>query len=115
MLPEEKSVITKSWETLLELELVSPKSGSGRGGGVQDQYSLHLGQGALVQQWAASSHHSACHYYILPYTEQDFILLVLGHIVPVTAGGHVGVWDNTHGYTCTDTLGNPANHGYGNR
>ena len=26
MLPEEKSVITKSWETLLELELVSPKS-----------------------------------------------------------------------------------------
>merc|ERR550532_3887915 len=38
-LPEDRSVITKCWENLLELELVSAKSGGGRGG-VQEQYSL---------------------------------------------------------------------------
>ena len=77
MLPEEKSVISKSWETLLELELVSAKTGGGGRGGVQDQFSLHVGQvpapvlqAALdkyqhcpteVQQWFSSAHHSASH------------------------------------------------------
>lgn len=79
MLTDDRSVITKSWENLLELELVTPKSGSGRGagGGVQEQYSLHVGgvpASVLVQavekyphcptevsQWLHSSHHSAGH------------------------------------------------------
>ena len=45
-LTDDRSVITKCWENLLELELVSAKTqgrGQGGGGGVQDQYSLHVG------------------------------------------------------------------------
>ena len=79
MLTDDRSVITKSWENLLELELVTPKTGSGRGagGGVQEQYSLHVGgvpASVLVQavekyphcptevsQWLHSSHHAAGH------------------------------------------------------
>ena len=75
-LPDDRSVITKCWENLLELELVSAKGGGGRGG-VQEQYSLHLSQlpsGVLKQaldryphcptevtQWFSSSHHTASH------------------------------------------------------
>ena len=79
MLTDDRSVITKSWENLLDLELVNPKTGSGRGagGGVQEQYSLHVGgvpASVLVQavekyphcptevsQWLHSSHHAAGH------------------------------------------------------
>ena len=79
MLTDDRSVITKSWENLLELELVTPKTGSGRGagGGFQEQYSLHVGgvpASVLVQavekyphcptevsQWLHSSHHAAGH------------------------------------------------------
>merc|ERR1712170_271603 len=43
-LTDDRSVITKCWENLLELELVSSKGGVRSGGGVQDQYSLHFGQ-----------------------------------------------------------------------
>ena len=79
-LTDERSVITKCWENLLELELVSAKTqgrGQGGGGGVQEQYSLHVGQvpaSVLVQavekyphcptemlQWLHSSHHTASH------------------------------------------------------
>merc|ERR1719225_531376 len=43
-LPDERSVVSKCWENLLELELVSPR-GSGRSqGGIQEQFSLHTGQ-----------------------------------------------------------------------
>ena len=75
-LPEDRSVITKCWENLLELELVSAKGGGGRGG-VQEQYSLHVCQvpPAVVKQalekyphcptevvqWFSSSHHTASH------------------------------------------------------
>ena len=75
-LPEDRSVITKCWENLLELELVSAKGSGGRGG-VQEQYSLHVCQvppavmkQALekypycpteVVQWFSSSHHTASH------------------------------------------------------
>ena len=79
-LTDDRSVITKCWENLLELELVSAKTqgrGQGGGGGVQEQYSLHVGQvpaSVLVQavekyphcptemlQWLHSSHHTASH------------------------------------------------------
>ena len=79
-LTDDRSVITKCWENLLELELVSSKTpgrGQGGGGGVQEQYSLHVGQvpaSVLVQalekyphcptevlQWLHSSHHTASH------------------------------------------------------
>jgi len=76
-LPDERSVVSKCWENLLELELVSPK-GSGRSqGGIQEQFSLHTGQvpptvltqavekyphcPTEVLQWLASSHHTASH------------------------------------------------------
>lgn len=75
-LSDERSVIMKCWENLLNLELVSPKSG-GRGGGQQEQFSLNSGQvpgPALiiaveklancpteVVQWLHSSHHTASH------------------------------------------------------
>ena len=77
MLTDDRSVITKCWENLLALELVTPKGGAGRGGGVQEQYSLHVGgvpASILVQavekyshcptevsQWLHSSHHAAGH------------------------------------------------------
>ena len=78
-LPEDRSVISKCWENLLELELVAAKgSGTrGGGGGVQEQFSLHVSQlppavlkQALekypncpteVVQWFSSSHHTASH------------------------------------------------------
>lgn len=75
-LPDDRSVLSKCWENLLELELVSAKGGGGRGG-VQEQYSLHVSQvpasnlkQALekypncpteVIQWFSSSHHTASH------------------------------------------------------
>ena len=76
-LPDERSVVTKSWENLVELELVSPR-GSGRSqGGIQEQFSLHTGQvpptvlsqavekypncPTEVIQWLSSSHHTASH------------------------------------------------------
>jgi len=77
-LPDERSVVTKSWENLVELELVSPRgTGSRSQGGVQEQFSLHVGQvppavlGHAVEkyphcptevvQWLSSSHHTASH------------------------------------------------------
>jgi len=75
-LPDDRSVLSKCWENLLELELVSAKGGGGRGG-VQEQYSLHVSQvpaSSLKQalekypncpteviQWFSSSHHTASH------------------------------------------------------
>jgi len=75
-LPDDRSVISKCWENLLELELVSAKGGGGRGG-VQEQFSLHVSnlpaavlKQALdkyphcpteVLQWFSSSHHTASH------------------------------------------------------
>jgi len=76
-LTDERSVVTKSWENLLALELVQPKGG--RGSVAQDQFSLH--QASLpvlpdvlakalenhpncpteVSQWLASSHHVSSH------------------------------------------------------
>ena len=79
MLTDDRSVVTKCWETLLELELVSAKGGGGGGErpGVARQYSLHCGQVPAsvlsqavssyphcpteVQQWLHSSHHAAGH------------------------------------------------------
>jgi len=77
-LPDERSVVTKSWENLVELELVSPRGTGARSqGGVQEQFSLHVGQvppavlGHAVEkypncptevvQWLSSSHHTASH------------------------------------------------------
>lgn len=73
---DERSVIMKCWENLLDLELISPKSG-GRGGGQQEQFSLNSGQipapslviaveklqncPTEVIQWLHSSHHTASH------------------------------------------------------
>jgi len=77
MLTDDRSVITKCWENLIELELVSAKTGSGSKGGVQEQYSLHVGHvpgqelsfavekypncPTEVLQWLHSSHHAASH------------------------------------------------------
>jgi origin recognition complex subunit 4 len=77
-LPDERSVVSKCWEKLLELELVSPRGGTGRSqGGIREQFSLHTGQvppavlGQAVEkyphcpteviQWLSSSHHTASH------------------------------------------------------
>jgi len=77
-LPDERSVVSKCWEKLLELELVSPRGSTGRSqGGIQEQFSLHTGQvppAVLAQavekyphcpteviQWLSSSHHTASH------------------------------------------------------
>lgn len=75
-LPDDRSVVTKSWENLLSLELVHPKSGRGQ---VHDQFSLHrvglsVDPDVLVKavekhpscptevvQWLASSHHVSSH------------------------------------------------------
>jgi len=74
-LPDERSVITKCWENLLELELVCPRSKNQSG--IQEQFSLHTGQvppsvldhaiqnypncPTEVIQWLSSSHHTASH------------------------------------------------------
>jgi len=77
-LPDERSVVTKSWENLVELEMVSPRGAGTRSqGGVQEQFSLHTGQvppavlshavekyphcPTEVVQWLASSHHTSSH------------------------------------------------------
>jgi len=77
-LPDERSVITKCWENLVDLELVSPRGTNARSlGGIQEQFSLHIGQvphsvlGQAVEkypncptevvQWMSSSHHTASH------------------------------------------------------
>merc|ERR1712179_691665 len=75
-LPDERSVVTKSWENLLALELVHPKGAKGHN---QDQFSLHriglaVDPDVLVKavekhpscptevvQWLASSHHVSSH------------------------------------------------------
>lgn len=75
-LTDERSVVSKSWETLLLLELVQPKGGRAGSG---DDFSLHLPAVAAhpdvlasaverhphcpteVAQWLASSHHVASH------------------------------------------------------
>lgn len=75
-LPEERSVVAKSWESLLALELVRPKGGVRAAG---DQYALHLPSlpaapdvlataverhaacPTEVAQWLASSPHAASH------------------------------------------------------
>jgi len=75
-LPDERSVVTKSWENLLSLELVHPKGARGHN---HDQFSLHrvglsVDPDVLikavekhpycpteVQQWLASSHHVSSH------------------------------------------------------
>lgn len=75
-LPDERSVVTKSWENLLSLELVHPKGAKGHN---QDQFSLHriglaVDPDVLVKavekhsscptevvQWLASSHHVSSH------------------------------------------------------
>jgi len=74
-LPDERSVVTKCWENLLELELVCPRSKNQSG--IQEQFSLHTGQvppavldhaiqnypncPTEVIQWLSSSHHTASH------------------------------------------------------
>lgn len=75
-LTDERSVVSKSWETLLLLELVQPKSGRA---GAGDEFTLHLPAVPAhpdvlasaverhpycpteVAQWLASSHHVASH------------------------------------------------------
>jgi len=75
-LPDDRSVVTKSWENLVALELVHPK---GVRGHVHDQFSLHRVGLAVdpdilvkavekhpscpteVVQWLASSHHVSSH------------------------------------------------------
>ena len=75
-LTDERSVVSKSWETLLLLELVQPKGGRA---GTGDDFSLHLPAVPAhpdvlasaverhpncpteVAQWLASSHHVASH------------------------------------------------------
>jgi len=76
-LPDERSVVSKCWENLLELELVSPRGSCRSQGGIQEQFSLHTGQvppavlsqavekypncPTEVLQWLSSSHHTASH------------------------------------------------------
>jgi len=76
-LPDERSVVSKCWENLIELELVSAKTSGRCQGGVLEQFSLHTGQipaevlntaiksypncPTEVIQWLASSHHTASH------------------------------------------------------
>ena len=73
-LTDERSVVSKAWETLVSLELVQPK-----GRGPHDQFSLHSpgvptnpdalataverhpGCPTEVAQWLSSSHHVASH------------------------------------------------------
>jgi len=78
LLPEERSVLSKCWEQLLDLELVmAVQGGPGRGRGLQDNFALHTGQVPAevldsavkdypqcpteVVQWLSSSHHAASH------------------------------------------------------
>ena len=78
LLPEERSVLSKCWEQLLDLELVmAVQGGPGRSRGLQDNFALHTGQVPAevlesavkdypqcpteVVQWLSSSHHAASH------------------------------------------------------